>query len=284
MRKLNQRKIRWIVKELKKGELSRYQVAKLQRISEVHTWRVFKKYNGVKKPKLRPCGRIPTPLTYDEIAAVKIAKAKYGFGAVYLEKVLAERGVHMPHNRIHRILKSEGLAREEPKKGRRRKWIRYERKHSNSLWHADWFEDNDKYVILYEDDASRLITGFGEFANATTSNALKIFDEAASRYGSPKQLMTDHGTQFCSDEDKAFIFREHIKAKGAEHILARVKHPQSNGKLERLVFTIKGLLKWKGTLAESVKFYNEVRPHMSLENDHLRTPMQAFQDKLRGGE
>ncbi|MBI5159203.1 transposase, partial [Candidatus Micrarchaeota archaeon] len=66
------------------------------------------------------------------------------------------------------------------------------------------------------------------------------------------------------------------------HIMARVKHPQSNGKLERLVLTMRGLLKWKASLKEAVKFYNEKRPHMSLENGHLRTPLQAFHEKLRG--
>ncbi|MFP3295941.1 MAG: hypothetical protein RXN81_07450 [Caldisphaera sp.] len=28
----------------------------------------------------------------------------------------------------------------EPKKWRRKKWIRYEREYSNSLWHVDWHE------------------------------------------------------------------------------------------------------------------------------------------------
>jgi len=35
------------------------------------------------------------------------------------------------------------------------------------------------------------------------------------------------------------------------------------------------------TLDEAVKFYNEKRPHMSLENGKLRTPLQAFYEKKR---
>jgi len=284
MKTLNQRKIRWIIKELEKGELSRYQIAKLQDISEVHAWRVYQKYRGVKKPRLLPCGRKPSVITAEEVELVRKTKEETNFGAVNIEKVLASKGITLPHNRIHMILRQEGLAKEQPAKSRRRKWVRYERKHPNSLWHGDWFEFREKQIILYEDDASRLITGFGEFSNATTENSLRVFDEAATNWGYPKQLMTDHGCQFCAVDDWQSSFGNYLESKGVEHIMARVKHPQSNGKLERLVFTMKGLIEWKGSLEEAVRFYNEKRPHMSLENDHLRTPLQAFHEKLRGRE
>ena len=32
---------------------------------------------------------------------------------------------------------------------------------------------------------------------------------------------------------------------------------------------------------DTVYYYNFQRPHSSLENGHLRTPYQAFQDKMR---
>jgi len=32
-------------------------------------------------------------------------------------------GIHIPHNRIHRFLKEKGLAQDEPRKQRRRKWF-----------------------------------------------------------------------------------------------------------------------------------------------------------------
>ena len=54
----------------------------------------------------------------------------------------------------------------EPKKWHRKKWIRYEREHSNSLWHVDWHEIKDPrwkglWLIVYEDDSSRFIIGYG---------------------------------------------------------------------------------------------------------------------------
>jgi len=33
---------------------------------------------------------------------------------------------------------------DEYNKKKQRKWVRYERKHSKSLWHMDWFEYEKK--------------------------------------------------------------------------------------------------------------------------------------------
>ncbi|MEM3042859.1 MAG: IS481 family transposase, partial [Thermoplasmata archaeon] len=114
-------------------------------------------------------------------------------GAFILEKAIeSEEGINIPHNRIHRILKENGLAKDEPRKQRRRKWVRYERKHSNSLWHADWVEIGGVYVILIEDDALRLLVGAGSYKNATAQNSLRALKKAVAAYGKPRQLMTDH--------------------------------------------------------------------------------------------
>ena len=68
----------------------------------------------------------------------------------------------------------------------RKKLVRYERYHSNSLWHTDFCEINRKHVIAYIDDASRLITGYGVFDAATTDNALSVLRAAVKLYGTPK--------------------------------------------------------------------------------------------------
>ncbi|MEM3637591.1 MAG: hypothetical protein QXX17_07825 [Conexivisphaerales archaeon] len=78
-------------------------------------------------------------ITDDEREVVGKARQRYGVRAVVLKGVIdVEYGTRIPHNRIHRMLKEMGLAREEPKKRKRRKWVRYEREYCNSLWYADW--------------------------------------------------------------------------------------------------------------------------------------------------
>ena len=283
MTKLNKRKVQWIVREMKKRDLSVYHIARQMNICKWHVWRLYNRYlQEGELPSPKSPGRRPKEISKEEVNLVKkIHEENQGLGAVNIERILKEKGTPMPHNRIHKILINEGLSKEQPKKKNRRKWVRYERKHSLSLVHTDWFEYKRKQYILYEDDASRLITGYGEFRNATTENSINVFDESVENWGLPKQVMSDHGTQFCANDDKIYLFTEHLKSMGVQHIRARVKHPQSNGKLERLVFTIKRLLNRGLTLEEAVKFYNEKRPHMSLENGHLRTPLQAFDDKKR---
>jgi putative transposase len=287
MRTLNLRKIRWIVREMEKGELSAYQIGKQQRVNPRHVRLLYKRYRGIERHKLnrticlKNCGRKPIPFTKEEIHTVVTVRKQMGFGATNIEKVLSEKGIRIPHNRIHAILLDQNLAKLEPKKSRRRKWIRYERRHSNSLWHTDWSEYHGQNIIIYIDDASRLITGYGIFKSATTDNTLKIYDEAVANWDRPKAVMSDHGAQFCTDENDNFRFRDHLKSTGTKHILARVKHPRSNGKVERAFRTIKKLIILKGNLDMAIKFYNEERPHMSLENGHLRTPLTAFREKKR---
>jgi len=289
MKKLNQKKIRWIVREMNKGDRSAYRIAKIMNVSSRWVRELYRvhqetgQYLFPKKP-----GRRPQLVSDEERSLILEVRREYPIsGAVSLEKILDGRGNHVPHNRIHRILKEEGLAIDEPRKQRRRKWIRYERRFSNSLWHADWFEQQQDQIILFEDDASRFITGYGVFRNATAKNSMLVLELAVQSYGIPRQLMTDHGTQFTSlprdtcDDPRPNEFQQILQRYGIRHIKARVKHPQSNGKVERAGQTLQRLWKHYQCWDATVEYYNYKRPHSSLENGSLRTPYQAFIDKTR---
>jgi putative transposase len=288
MKKLNQRKIKWICREMKKRELSVCRIARIQKITPQWVRELYRKYVETGSfPFPRPSGRKPRPIEEEERIAVLEMWKKHPVCALTLEKLLSQKSCPMSHNRIHRILKEEGLAKPEPKKQKRRKWVRYERKHSNSLWHCDWFERSRKQIILIEDDASRLLAGFSIFRNATAENAKAAMKRAIAEYGCPKQIISDHGTQFVSLAREACRdpepneFQRFIEEKGIKHIKARVKHPQSNGKVEKLFDTLQNLKKHFGSWKRTVEYYNFERPHMSLENGKLRTPYRAFVDKMR---
>lgn len=289
MKKLNQRKIRWIIREMEKGERSVYRIAKTMDVTPRWVRELYHTYNETKQfPFPEKPGRRPRPVSNKEKEIVLKARKEHPLsGAVALEKIIDSKGTHIGHNRIHRILKQEGLSKEEPRKQRRRKWIRYQRRYSNSLWHADWFEKRQDQIILFEDDASRFITGYGVFRNATTKNTISILKQAIIGYGIPRQLMTDHGTQFTSlsretcKDPKPNQFQKTLQGFGIKHIKARVKHPQSNGKVERAIQTIKKLDGYFHCWDTAFEYYNFRRPHSSLENGCLRTPYQAFLDKSR---
>jgi len=291
MRTLNTRKLRWIMHRIEEGDMSIYRIAKTQGVTPRHIRRLYKRFKDVPitYTKLARSGRPPTLPSDFEINAVKEVKKDYDFGAVNIEKVLEEKGITISHNRIHSILLQKGLANNEPKKQKRRKWIRYERYYSNSLWHTDYHElDIGGYIIPFEDDASRFITGYGVFRNETAKNAVSVLERAVNAYGIPRQLVSDHGVQFTTVEREGVgdpgenEFQRKLRKYNIRHILARVKHPQTNGKIERWFGTIDRLIcHFDGDVAKAVKFYNFERPHMSLNNGHLRTPYAAFLEKMR---
>ena len=203
-----------------------------------------------------------------------------------LEKILDHQGIHISHNRIHQILKEEGLVHHEPKKQKQRKYIRYERKHSNSLWHTDWFEYKGWKMISFEDDASRFITGFGIFSQATSQHSADVFQQAITSYMFPKQVMSDHGTQFvsltkptCSNPEPT-IFQKILDQYQVQHVKARVKHPLSNGKMERVGGTLKRLYPHFNDWIQTLSYYNFERPHMSLQIERCETPFQAYIRKI----
>ena len=289
MRKLNQKKIKWIVREMDKRERSVYRIAKMMGITPqwareiYHTYHKTGAYPFPQKP-----GRKPMQISSEEKHLILKTREEHPLaGALAIERILDEKGVHVPHNRIHRFLKEQGLSQDEPEKQKRRKWIRYERRYSNSLWHADWFEKQTDRIILFQDDASRFITGYGVFEHATSKNTIRVLDTAIKIYGAPKQIMTDHGTQFTSlprdscPSPKPNEFQQFLKDVGIHHIKSRVKHPQSNGKVERVILTLKQLQDHFNCWNTVFHYYNYERPHSSLENGCLRTPYQAFLDKKR---
>lgn len=81
--------------------------------------------------------------------------------------------------------------------------------------------------------------GWGVFKRATTANALKVLDEAIAVHGVPLSILSDHGSTFCDNESGGRArggdkFEKRLGDLRIRRILARVNHPQTNGKLERL--------------------------------------------------
>ena len=283
MAKLDEKKVRWIIREMEKGApVSR--IAWAQKVDRRWVNELYRRYKetGVLPFPRRP-GPKPTPSPSEEVDLVLRYHERYGMGACGLELVLERDGVHVPHNRIHGILKGRGLAGDDPKKQKRRRYVRYERPHSMDLWHTDWYEHvPGEWWIVYEDDASRLVTGSAVHDVPTTEVSIAAFDAAVSAWGPPVQLLSDHGSVFWANpyEDAPrgpSRFTTHLEAIGVEHIVSGVGRPQGNGKVERVFQTLERLRGRFDGLPEAVRWYNEQWPHASLGG---RAPLQVFYWRL----
>lgn len=230
-------------------------------------------------------------ITEDEGQMIKEAKLRYKFGARLLEPIIErDYEVHIPHNKIHRYLLQEGLAKENPKKKKRRKWIRYERKHSLSAGHMDWYDKgvNGTNVCAIIDDSSRRILGGGEFDTENTEYSKVVFKQVVDNYWSirpMKELIIDHGSPFGAHRtndkgDWESVFKRFVNSYGTKIIRARINHPQTNGKIEKWFDCYKRHRSDFNSFQEFVDWYNDIRPHESLDWSILETPTQAFWRKL----
>ena len=285
--KLDPVKVEWIVKERLKGRKNTV-VASSMGVSTRRVQEILSEYRRTGAiPPLRRPGRKVVVAPSEERELISRAYGEQRASACPLERSIhAKYGRRIPHDRIHRVLKEMGLARDEPRKKERRKWVRYEREFSNSMWHADWtLLDGKGWLIAYLDDASRFIVGWGLFPEATSQRSLEVLEKAISKWGRPASILTDRGIQFYAQEagDRLrglTVFERYLIEQDIRHVLSRVNHPQTNGKVERFFGTVKAKMKWFSSVDELITWYNEVRIHMSLDWDRAETPHEAFVRKL----
>ena len=158
--KLDPVKVEWMVRQKEKGT-SNQTIADSMQVSPRwvrELWRRYRDTGGI--PELGKPGRRHVETTEEEKNTILEAHMEYETGAVMLERIIDSCGTHIPHNRIRLVLKKMGLARDEPRKQLRRRWVRFERRYSNSMWHTDWTLIEGKgWMIAYLDDASRFVTG-----------------------------------------------------------------------------------------------------------------------------
>jgi len=239
------------------------------------------------------------PKTHLEDAAklliLKIHKEQ-NCGARRLESIIDHKfGKHIPHNAIHQVLLENGLASENKKKKRRRKpWIRYERKHSLTAVHLDWHTShfNGKEFCVVLDDCSRFILAGGEYIAATANTSIDLVRKTLDEYGEIRKIrevITDHGTQFFANKkdkngESESDFSLFLKKNEIKHILARVKHPQTNGKVEKWYHTYEKNRKLFDDFDKFLSWYNSIRYHESLDEKHyLQTPEDAFWARMPDG-
>ncbi len=175
---------------------------------------------------------------------------------------------------VNEVLKRNNLTRKEHNRGQRKKYVRFQRKHANSLWHIDDSEFGKKSkIIAVVDDATRYCLGILQVPTVTTMVVTEFLDNLTKEFGTPTQIISDNGAPYGLNS-KHSKFDVWCRRRKIEHIRTRVKRPQTNGKVERLFGTIEREIKYCNEDLEKFRMrYNHFRPHESL---FLQTPANEF--------
>jgi putative transposase len=240
-------------------------------------------------PHLETPGRRPYADHPDDLKErVLDLRQRLRAGAVVIAHVLRVRdGLSIANNRVHEILQEYDHVSENPtKQGRKRPWVRFEREYSGVSVHMDWYHnDRGQWCVAVEDDASRRVFDMIETDASSARQAVELLESVDEEFDSPVpilEVITDHGSEFVNPRrddrpDRDHEFERYLHNNDIEHTLCKIGRPQSNGKIERFFQTYEKHRGRFGTLDEFLTFYNEERPHMSLNWDSLETPAEAFE-------
>ena len=167
-------------------------VVEIARDFQVTRQRVYQLISQFKKsgkyPTLRKTGRKSQPIDERTKQLILENHRTNNVGPTYLKKKIEETyGIHIPHNRIYQVLLNHDLVEINVRKRQQRKYVRYERTHSMSIWQGDWKEfeldGSKRWLVAFMDDSSRLITCYGVFDAPTTEKTITVLNRGFQDYG-----------------------------------------------------------------------------------------------------
>ena len=204
------------------------------------------------KPRGAPRGSRVNEVTRRTILLIKKQHPEYGCQRIS-DMLVRGPGIGASPNTVGRVLKESGYESEEvPTRAHASKPKRFERARPNELWQTDIFTFTMKrvnrrvYLVGFMDDHSRFITSWGLHGSASTRLVIDVLENAITSWGPPVELLTDNGPQYQTWRGKS-SFTKHCEKRGIRQILARPKHPETLGKIERFWGTL-----WRDLVEGSV--------------------------------
>ena len=215
------------------------------------------------------------------------------WGARKLRKVLEREGVMLKQDTIHRILQRHKLIAE--RRQHPPAIQRFERALPNLLWQMDFKglpkdQAHGWTPLSVLDDCSRFALGL----TALESNLGRLVREALTRTfednGLPDAMLMDHGKPWWDVNQACGWTRLSIwlRQLGIRLHFAAIRHPQTQGKIERFHGSLQAALRergypadrqsWPAWLEQFRQEYNHVRPHEALQ---METPASRWQPSSR---
>jgi transposase InsO family protein len=221
-----------------------------------------------------------------QVIAVREAR---GWGGAKLAPLLRAEGVQVAPRTIDRIIQREGLTRRDA--GPTPALGRFERAAPNELWQMDakgYYPLQPRgqcHPLSILDDHSRYAVGLVALPRLETRGVRAALIGCFEQYGVPTAMLMDHGVPWWNAANASgltrlavFLLQQDIRL-----LFGRIRHPQTQGKVERFHRTLGERLRWWGVPTKLAGFaqafaafrdeYNDVRPHEALQ---LRPPASRF--------
>jgi hypothetical protein len=221
-----------------------------------------------------------TPIEIEELI-LSVRLENPGWGGKKIREVLERQGYeNLPCAKTCcNILKRNGCISKEASLSHK-PFIRYEKDKCNEMWQTDFKGDfalldgTRCYPLTILDDHSRFSIKIAPKPN--TLGVKESFREAFLEYGMPLSVLSDNGAQFAGFKGGYTQFEKWLMNHNVLPIHGRIKHPQTQGKIERFHRTMKyEYLKFneftnleeanKGLQDWRIK-YNEIRTHEALNS------------------
>jgi putative transposase len=265
---------RWCVRKLLEGEDVETigLTAKVSRRTLYYWLERFQQNGGeglIDKPRRPRTIRRLNPTVVEKVIQLR---ERHGWCGEAISAHLRREGVMVSNGSAYRILRDHALPVKAYASRRRRTYSRFARQHPDSLWQTDIKYYDDKYLIAFLDDCSRYIPAATLNPEATTNQVLDTLKNALSAGRTPKQILSDHGTQYWSNDGPG-RFTTYCTQHGIEHIMGSIGKPTTQGKIERFWQTFELYYPRFNDMTEFLQHYNYVRPHRSL---NFLTPAEIY--------
>jgi len=242
------------------------------------------------EPRSRRPTRSPAQIEVElEVRICQLRKHHPRWGARRIRSELRRSGIDPPAvSTIHQVLRRNHLVTDQPRK-RPKARKRFEREVPNDLWQIDatkvaLADGTEVWVVDALDDHARYLLAARAALRPTTQAAWACFEDAATRHGMPRQLLSDNGLCFTGRlHGRVVDFERRIRSLGIVLINSGPYHPETLGKLERFHKTLKEWLADEGSprdlphlqelLDRFRAHYNDERPHQAIDD---ATPAERY--------
>lgn len=276
------------VEAFRKSGMTREAFCKAWKVSELVLRNWLKRYeqgggralvDGNAGAKRGPKG-LPQPVR-ESIIEVKREFPDFGLRRVR-DFLMRFKGIRVSTGSVRKEVIREGLPPGQAPKAKPKSWKRprlFERAVPGELWQSDITSmllprsSQRLYLAAFVDDHSRFVVSWILSTRQSQDIVMDALLEGISKYGKPREVLTDQGRQYVSWRGTS-DFQRLLQKQGIRHVVSRTHHPETLGKCERFWETLQnefwsrvnpaGLDEARARLAHFVAHFNFFRPHQGI--------------------